>query len=76
MGQTLGVITAMPLAAGRLLGPYEVLALIDSGGQAEVYSARDTRLARTVAIKVLPSYLTKNESRRQRLAREAQAISK
>jgi serine/threonine protein kinase len=48
----------MPLTAGTRLGPYEVLGLIGAGGMGEVYKAKDTRLDRTVAIKILPALLT------------------
>jgi serine/threonine protein kinase len=48
----------MSLSAGSRLGPYEVLALIGAGGMGEVYKARDTRLERSVAIKVLPQHLS------------------
>jgi len=65
----------MPLAAGTRLGPYEVLGLIGAGGMGEVYKARDTRLDRTVAIKVLPAELAADPERRARFAREAKAVS-
>src|SRR3970282_1619078 len=65
----------MALAAGTKLGPYEIVAPIGAGGMGEVYRARDTRLDRTVAIKVLPAHLAANEQLRQRLEREARAVS-
>jgi len=65
----------MPLAAGTRLGPYEVLALLGAGGMGEVYRARDTRLDRTVAIKVLPEHLARNPDLRARLEREARAVA-
>src|SRR5262249_34132054 len=57
------------------LGPYEVLSPLGAGGMGEVYKARDTRLDRTVAIKVLPPQLSASEEMRQRFEREAKAIS-
>jgi len=63
------------LAAGTRLGPYEVLAAIGAGGMGEVYKARDTRLNRTVAIKILPSRLATNPIFRERFAREARTLS-
>ena len=65
----------MPLEAGRRLGPYEILAPLGSGGMGEVYRARDTRLDRTVAVKVLPAELAQAVDMRQRFEREARAIS-
>jgi serine/threonine protein kinase/tetratricopeptide (TPR) repeat protein len=65
----------MPLAAGTKLGPYEILAPAGTGGMGEVYRARDTRLDRTVAIKILPASLSDNSEARQRFQREAKAIS-
>jgi serine/threonine-protein kinase len=65
----------MPLVVGSRLGPYEVLAPLGAGGMGEVYKARDTRLDRSVAIKVLPSHLSSNPDLRARFEREARAAS-
>src|SRR5216684_326337 len=65
----------MSLAAGARLGPYEILSPLGAGGMGEVYKARDTRLDRTVAIKVLPAAWTANPERKLRLEREAKAVS-
>ena len=65
----------MPLAPDTRLGPYEIAALIGAGGMGEVYRARDTRLDRTVAIKVLPSHLAADPERRERFEREARVVS-
>ena len=65
----------MTIAAGSRLGPYEILAPLGAGGMGEVYKARDTRLERTVAIKVLPSHLSTSPDLRQRFEREAKAIA-
>ncbi len=65
----------MPLAAGSKLGPYEIQSPIGAGGMGEVYRATDTRLDRTVAVKILPSHLSANPEARQRFEREARAIS-
>ncbi len=65
----------MPLERGARLGPHEIIAPIGAGGMGEVYRARDTRLDRTVAIKVLPEHLAENPELRQRLEREARAVS-
>lgn len=66
----------MTLAAGTKLGPYEIVAPLGAGGMGEVYRARDTRLERDVAIKVLPASLTADANLKQRLEREAKAVSK
>src|SRR5215831_11014309 len=65
----------MALAAGKKLGPYEILAPLGAGGMGEVYRARDTRLQREVAVKVLPSHLSASAEVRQRFEREAKTIS-
>jgi Tol biopolymer transport system component len=65
----------MPLASGTRLGPYEVVAPLGAGGMGEVYRARDTRLERTVAIKILPTELSADAVRKQRFEREAKIIS-
>ena len=66
----------MSFAAGSRLGPFEIVGLLGAGGMGEVYKARDTRLDRTVAIKVLPSHLSEDPDRRARFDREARAISR
>jgi len=65
----------MTLPAGSRLGPYEVLAPLGAGGMGEVYKALDTRLDRTVAVKVLPQHLSSSAEVRQRFEREAKTIS-
>jgi Tol biopolymer transport system component len=65
----------MTLSASARLGPYEIVALIGAGGMGEVYRARDTRLGRDVAIKVLSAHLSANPELRTRFEREARAIS-
>ena len=65
----------MPLAPGHKLGPYEITAALGAGGMGEVYRARDTRLERTVAIKILPSQFCTDTVRKQRFEREAKTIS-
>src|SRR6266566_4578749 len=65
----------MVLSAGSRLGPYEIISAVGAGGMGEVYRARDTRLERTVAIKVLPAHLSSSAEVRQRFEREAKTIS-
>ncbi|MEZ5291611.1 MAG: protein kinase [Vicinamibacterales bacterium] len=65
----------MAIAAGTRLGPYEIVAPLGAGGMGEVYRARDTRLERTVAIKVLPTALADDPDRRSRFEREAKAVA-
>ncbi len=65
----------MSLVAGTRLGPYEIQSAIGAGGMGEVYKAHDTRLDRTVAIKILPAELSADPDRRVRLEREARAIA-
>ena len=65
----------MALEPGARLGPYEIVELRGKGGMGEVYRARDTRLDRDVAIKVLPTELSQDTTFRQRFAREAKTIS-
>ena len=64
----------MTLAPGVRLGPYEVVGALGAGGMGEVYRATDTRLDRTVAIKVLPAHLSANPALRERFEREARAV--
>ena len=65
----------MPLSPGEKLGPYEILAPFGAGGMGEVYKARDTRLDRTVAIKVLPDHIAQREDLRACFEREARAVA-
>jgi eukaryotic-like serine/threonine-protein kinase len=65
----------MSLITGALLGPYEIQSPLGAGGMGEVYRAKDSRLDRTVAIKVLPSHLSDDPELKQRMEREAKAIS-
>jgi eukaryotic-like serine/threonine-protein kinase len=65
----------MPLEPRSRLGPYEIESAIGAGGMGEVYRARDTRLDRVVAIKVLPSHLSSDAGLRERFEREARAVS-
>jgi Tol biopolymer transport system component/predicted Ser/Thr protein kinase len=65
----------MPVPAGTKLGPYEILSAIGAGGMGEVHKARDTRLDRIVAIKVLPTHLADRSELRERFEREAKTIA-
>src|SRR5271169_769346 len=65
----------MALTSGTKLGPYEIQSPLGAGGMGEVYLARDTRLDRTVAVKILPTHLSSNLEAKQRFEREARAIS-
>ena len=64
----------MALAPGVRLGPYEIVSALGAGGMGEVYKARDTRLDRTVAIKVLPEHVASDPDLKQRFEREAKTI--
>src|ERR1700729_3788667 len=65
----------MALSCGTKLGPYEIVAPLGAGGMGEVYRARDTRLDRSVAVKILPAEFASNEQLRARFEREARLIS-
>ncbi len=65
----------MTIEAGARLGPYEIVAPVGAGGMGEVYRAKDTRLGRDVAVKVLPAHMSSSPELRQRLEREAKTIS-
>ena len=65
----------MPLSAGTRLGPYEILSPIGAGGMGEVYRARDTRLQRDVAIKVLPERVADSAKALARFEREARVVA-
>src|SRR5271169_7077089 len=65
----------MGITSGAKLGPYEIVSPLGAGGMGEVYRARDTRLDRTVAIKILPGHLSSNPEAKQRFEREARTIS-
>ena len=72
----IGPSISMSLAAGTHIGPYEILAFLGAGGMGEVYSARDHRLQRSVAIKVLSASQDTDAARRERFTREARAIAR
>ncbi len=65
----------MAIAPGSRLGPYKIHSALGAGGMGEVYRAKDTRLDRTVAIKVLPSHLADKPQLRERFEREARTIA-
>ena len=65
----------MPLTSGTRLGPYEILSPLGAGGMGEVSRAKDTRLEREMAVKVLPAALASNPDFKQRFEREAKTIS-
>jgi eukaryotic-like serine/threonine-protein kinase len=65
----------MPLLAGDRIGPYEIVGLLGTGGMGEVYRARDTRLDRSVALKLLPAELASDADRLRRFELEARAAS-
>jgi len=65
----------MGLTPGSTLGPYEILSPLGAGGMGEVYCARDTKLGREVALKVLPEVLSGSADRKARFRREAQALA-
>ena len=65
----------MPLPPGTTLGPYEIQAPLGAGGMGEVYKATDTRLDRTVAIKVLPEHVAADPDLKQRFEREARTVA-
>src|SRR6266436_4844324 len=64
----------MALTSSTTLGPYEIQSPLGAGGMGEVYRARDTRLDRTVAVKILPSHLSENLEAKQRFDREARHL--
>jgi len=65
----------MPLSSGSKLGPYEIVALVGAGGMGEVYRARDHRLGRDVAVKVLPATFSHDPERLRRFEQEARAAA-
>ena len=75
MAGTLEGAPAGHVMAGRQLGPYTIVAPLGAGGMGEVYRARDTKLGRDVAIKILPSHFTNDPERRARFAREARTLA-
>jgi serine/threonine protein kinase len=71
----LGSAPAEPMMVGRQLGPYTILAPLGAGGMGEVYRARDSKLERDVALKILPSHFIADPERRSRFAREARLLA-
>src|SRR5579863_8468879 len=69
------MVNSMPLSVGERLGPYEILAPIGAGGMGEVYRARDTKLKRDVALKVLPGAFARDPDRMARFQREAEVLA-
>jgi serine/threonine protein kinase len=69
------ITSSLALTPGTRLGPYEILSAIGAGGMGEVYRARDTRLDRIVAIKILPDHLADRADLRERFEREARTIA-
>jgi serine/threonine protein kinase len=65
----------MALGSGTRLGPYEILSLLGAGGMGEVYRARDTRLGRDVALKILPESFAREPDRLRRFEQEARAVA-
>ena len=65
----------MPLTSGTRLGPYEIVAAIGAGGMGEVYRARDTKLNRDIALKILPEAFASDRDRLARFTREAQTLA-
>src|SRR5215469_15214576 len=65
----------MPLTSGTKLGPYEIIAPLGAGGMGEVYRARDNRLDRIVAVKILPTHFSSDPARKLRFEREAKTVS-
>lgn len=65
----------MALTPGTILGQYEIVSPLGAGGMGEVYRAKDTRLDRTVAVKILPEHLAQSPEAKQRFEREARSIS-
>src|SRR5215471_8585213 len=65
----------MPVTPGTRLGPYEIVGPLGSGGMGEVYRARDSRLDRSVAVKILPEHLAADPAFKMRFEREARAVS-
>src|SRR5581483_2490895 len=68
-------VTPGTVTPGTRLGPYQIVSLLGSGGMGEVYRARDTKLGRDVAIKVLPTAIAGDPDRRARFEREAQLLA-